>query len=329
LYEHKEREGELEDELKSTIQTKNKVEDDLHQDKRQLKSVERELASVLSDKERISNTKQLLEKELRKQEDAITQEKEKQSVELRTQIRYKQKLERFAKQREELKLIKTDLTIEQEHLVSVSEDVKNELLDTQIELKLRKRIADKLTNAKDELEEDLDDIEQSKLQEQARLKKVQDRNLEKLKHDFEADNRKSKIVKSRIDGESQDILESTIETKQKQSELKLSLDLKNQEAQLLSKELFETNFNIQDMTEDAKVLEKDNLKTTKEIEEEKKKKRDQLLVQHKLRKEGKKINKDIQEGKILDESLSRETSLLEKQAETTKENFDGRTIKIE
>jgi len=288
LYEHKEREGELEDELKTTIQNRNQTEDNLHQDKRQLKNVERELANVLSDKERISNTKQLLEKELRKQEDAITQEKEKQSVEMRTQIRYKQKLERFAKQREELKLIKTDLTIEQEHLVSVSEDVKNELLDTQIELKLRKRIADKLTNAKDELEEDLDDIEQSKLQEQARLKKVQDRNLEKLKHDFEADNRKSKIVKSRIDGESQDILESTIETKQKQSELKLSLDLKNQEAQLLSKELFETNFNIQDMTEDAKVLEKDNLKTTKEIEEEKKKKRDQLLVQHKLRKEGKK-----------------------------------------
>jgi len=66
LYEHKEREGELEDELKSTIQTKNKVEDDLHQDKRQLKSVERELASVLSDKERISNTKQLLEKRIEK-----------------------------------------------------------------------------------------------------------------------------------------------------------------------------------------------------------------------------------------------------------------------
>jgi len=225
---------------------------------------------------------------LRKQEDAITQEKEKQSVELRTQIRYKQKLERFAKQREELKLIKTDLTIEQEHLVNVSEDVKNELLDTQIELKLRKRIADKLTNAKDELEEDLDDLEQSQLQEQTRLKKVQERNLDKLKHDFEADNRKSKIVKSRIENEAQELVESTIETKQKQAELKLGLDLKTQEAQILSKELFETNFKIQDMTQDAKELEKDNLKTTKEIEEEKKKKREQLQLQNKLRKEGKK-----------------------------------------
>jgi len=184
-----------------------------------------------------------------------------------------------------------DVTIQRETLIETIEDLKTNLNDETIQQKSRSRIRTQLSNQGNEMENEIEDLEDSTREDLKRLKKQQALGLDKVKRDAEKDKRKEMQSKEKVENQVQEVEQTIMDEKQKQNEIQLATERNEQIAQQQSKVLFEEAAVIEIVKDEIKHTERNTAATAKQLNEEKGKKKEIESQTRKLNSERRKLEK--------------------------------------
>eukprot|EP01114_Cavostelium_apophysatum_P019212 TRINITY_DN612_c0_g1_i1.p1 TRINITY_DN612_c0_g1~~TRINITY_DN612_c0_g1_i1.p1 ORF type:complete len:1057 (-),score=503.20 TRINITY_DN612_c0_g1_i1:85-3255(-) len=309
----------LEVEFVRTTKIREEAEDTVFELRKDEVRVTKQLNEEISDRERIERTKKRLAQELNKAKDALQTEEELQAVEIKTKTKMSAKLQRYTKQNEELKFIKADLQLQKRMLEETTEELKDELQDELNEKTVATRIFKQLNDEVSELQEELENVEDSKLDDVRRVKAAQKFSIEKLKRDLATDKRKALQPKMRLEEESMEVQMQIMETENQREVVLLAKERLESESKDLSKRLIEETTLKIEIKEEKKQVERDLGKTSTNIEKEKKLKRDQERAKHKLVLENKKLREKAFAEKDAQLELEKDAEVAKKEADEAKE----------
>eukprot|EP01119_Soliformovum_irregulare_P010667 TRINITY_DN2630_c0_g1_i1.p1 TRINITY_DN2630_c0_g1~~TRINITY_DN2630_c0_g1_i1.p1 ORF type:complete len:1069 (-),score=433.22 TRINITY_DN2630_c0_g1_i1:162-3368(-) len=304
-------EDKLATEFEDQLSIKEEAEDRLYENRRIEKKVTTQLRDELSSKERIENTRRRLENELKKAESNLSDQMSLTNNENRIRTKLTKKVEAIQQRTRELKNIKTDLQITTNVLEEQVEDVKDELADEELKLMGARNLSKQLNKDVTELEEELENASDEKL-DAIRRKAQQDKMmLAKLTHNQEKEAKRAEAPLRKLKEEIQETNLNLVDEEHRQSELKTAIFSLEGQQQNLGTQLFEENMAILELAENGKKLDRDLLKTDHETEEQKKMRREAEANARRAGKEARKAGKDAMETAADREQLERDMADLE------------------